>query len=134
MSLTCDRCLSGVHRCLTPTCACTCSSLRGGSTTPTAGGVARTPRPHRQRRPAATPGRPRLDPAEIPLAEFYASCGLGLSATAQRLGTTREKIRGALNAKALAAQEMAADPSGATWSLSTRRLYDAEVARLERAS
>lgn len=120
MTLTCRRCLDGAHaRCVDLTCACTCASRRPDR--PTAGGVLRTPRPARPKAKAKAsgsigPGRPRV--------------------WADDRERKREHMRRrrAADARAKAAAELAADPTGTTWSIGTRRLFAAEVARLEAAS
>lgn len=55
MTVTCERCLEGRHRCLTASCACTCRGPVQRSR-PTAGGVLRTPNPSKPR-PARSTGR-----------------------------------------------------------------------------
>lgn len=117
--MTCDRCLQGNHRCLDLDCTCTHC---GGDRRPT-----RTVARPRKRTRARTTylstrpvGRPRRDGVQ------------DRQTPAERAAMKREGMRRlrADEARERTARELAADPSGRTWSIGTRRMFQAETNRL----
>lgn len=124
-AVTCDRCLSGNHRCLTSTCACSCRRTRASSTTS-------KPSPTRVAR-AALPARPRPQPVRI------TGSATGRPGRPRVHSGQTERERRAQSARSARARdidrpsavaEIAADPTGRSWSTSARRLFVVECDRL----
>lgn len=128
-ALTCPRCLAGTHRCLTRGCACSCNRAVAGRKT-VAGGVLRAPIPGRA-------GKRRVAPSPT-VAVVCENPACSAIVPAKRRGRPHQyctpacrpsAVRRAAN-RANAAAELAADPTGKTWSMTTHAIFRAETERV----